>query len=102
MKKSLARLLRRWAFALHPETPNELPPGYETLEVNAVYVYPDYYSIFDPDDIGREAEIPEKLWATIGRKMANAGAITYTREQEACPAARDYLIATAYVGVKKK
>lgn len=33
MKKKLASLLRRWAYALHPETPATLPPGYQVAKV---------------------------------------------------------------------
>lgn len=33
MKKKLAALLRRWAYALHPETPATLPPGYKVAKV---------------------------------------------------------------------
>ena len=33
MKKLLAALLRRWAYALHPETPATLPPGYQVAKL---------------------------------------------------------------------
>lgn len=33
MKKKLAALLRRWAYALHPETPATLPPGYQVAKL---------------------------------------------------------------------
>lgn len=33
MKKLLAALLRRWAYALHPQTPATLPPGHEVVKV---------------------------------------------------------------------
>lgn len=36
MKKKIAALLRRWAHALHPETPATLPPGYQLAKVGAV------------------------------------------------------------------
>ena len=33
IKTKLAALLRRWAYALHPETPATLPPGYKVAKV---------------------------------------------------------------------
>lgn len=33
IKTKLAALLRRWAYALHPETPATLPPGYQVAKV---------------------------------------------------------------------
>ena len=33
IKTKLAALLRRWAYALHPETPATLPPGYQVKKV---------------------------------------------------------------------
>lgn len=33
MKKRIAALLRRWAYALSPETPATLPPGYQVAKV---------------------------------------------------------------------
>ncbi len=33
MKKKIAALLRRWAYALNPETPATLPPGYQVAKV---------------------------------------------------------------------
>lgn len=33
IKTTLAALLRRWAYALHPETPATLPPGYQVKKV---------------------------------------------------------------------
>lgn len=39
MKKKLAALLRRWAYALHPETSATLPPGYDLKQVVSQYRY---------------------------------------------------------------
>lgn len=39
MKKKLAALLRRWAYALHPETPATLPPGYQVAKVVSSEMY---------------------------------------------------------------
>lgn len=39
MKKKLAALLRRWAYALHPETSATLPPGYDLKQVVSQYSY---------------------------------------------------------------
>lgn len=39
IKTKLAALLRRWAYALHPETPATLPPGYQVARLNASYNY---------------------------------------------------------------
>lgn len=33
IKTKLAALLHRWAYAIHPETPATLPPGYELTKV---------------------------------------------------------------------
>lgn len=40
MKKKIAALLRRWAYALNPETPATLPPGYELAKVVSTVGYP--------------------------------------------------------------
>lgn len=39
MKKKLAALLRRWAYALHPETSATLPLGYDLKQVVSQYRY---------------------------------------------------------------
>lgn len=39
MKKKLAALLRRWAYALHPETPATLPPGYQLKKLVSYDTY---------------------------------------------------------------
>lgn len=39
MKKKFAALLRRWAYALHPETPATLPPGYKVAKVVSYDAY---------------------------------------------------------------
>ncbi len=108
IKKFIARQLRRLAYAIHPETPATLPPGHKTLEVNAVHVYPaPYYGVgcgFSEDEANalmlEEADIYEQLIKTIAHKMANAGAIAIRRDVECCPAGREYITATAYVGIK--
>ncbi|TFU95285.1 hypothetical protein E4T81_01785 [Barnesiella sp. WM24] len=33
IKDKFAALLRRWAYALHPETPATLPPGYQVAKI---------------------------------------------------------------------
>ena len=40
MKKKIAALLRRWAYALNPETPATLPPGYQVAKVVSTIGYP--------------------------------------------------------------
>lgn len=39
MKKKIAALLRRWAYALHPETSATLPPGYQLKKVVSYDTY---------------------------------------------------------------
>lgn len=39
MKKKLAALLRRWAYALSPETPATLPPGYQVAKIVSTDAY---------------------------------------------------------------
>lgn len=39
IKAKLAALLRRWAYALHPETSATLPPGYDLKQVVSQYRY---------------------------------------------------------------
>lgn len=39
IKEKLAALLRRWAYALHPETPATLPPGYEVAKIVSTDAY---------------------------------------------------------------
>lgn len=39
IKTKLAALLRRWAYALHPETPATLPPGYKMAKVVSNFRY---------------------------------------------------------------
>lgn len=40
MKKKIAALLRRWAYALNPETPATLPPGYQVAKVVSYDTFP--------------------------------------------------------------
>lgn len=39
MKKKIAALLRRWAYALNPETPATLPPGYQVAKIVSYDTY---------------------------------------------------------------
>ena len=40
IKAKFAALLRRWAYALNPETPATLPTGYELAKVVSIVGYP--------------------------------------------------------------
>lgn len=39
IKTKFATFLRRWAYALHPETPATLPPGYQVVRLSSYDTY---------------------------------------------------------------
>lgn len=51
MKKKIAALLRRWAYALNPETPATLPPGYQVKKVVSYDTYASEDGKMPPPEI---------------------------------------------------
>lgn len=98
MKKKLAALLRRWAYALHPETPATLPPGYQVRKFNAF----DYLREL-PDEKEDEA-VKYGLRRELAKEVMakDSSPVTFRVERAAIPGKLLEYTATLYVGVKTK
>ncbi len=96
MKKKLAALLRRWAYALHPETSATLPPGYDLKQVVSQYRY-----------TLKEGKMPEAAVVDSFRDAITddiikyvKDAITFRADINSVPGGMVEYIGTLYVGFK--
>ena len=96
MKKKLAALLRRWAYALHPETSATLPPGYDLKQVVSQYRY-----------TLKEGKMPEAAVVDSFRDAITddiikyvKDAITFRADINPVPDGMVEYIGTLYVGFK--
>lgn len=102
IKNKLAALLRRWAYALHPETPATLPPGYQVAKV----VSSDTYAPIDgkmPD--AKTAEVIKGyLKANVLEQITDCGYIREITDVAPVPGGLIEYEASLYVGFipKKK
>ena len=102
IKNKLAALLRRWAYALHPETPATLPPGYQVAKLNATYNY-----ALSPGE-----EAPDELKARMVTNILTDNLIGGLRQRPECfnlradiapiPGGLIEYSASLYIGFKPK
>lgn len=102
MKKKLAALLRRWAYALHPETPATLPPSYQVAKV----VSSDAYAPIDGKmpDANTAAVIMGSLKANVLEQIIDCNYIRARADIAPVPGGLVEYEASLYVGFipKKK
>lgn len=96
MKKKIAALLRRWAYALSPETPATLPPGYQVAKIVS---YDDYAP---KDGKTPDAELSRiikgKLEAEVIEQVIGGGYIRTRTDIAAVPGGLIEYEASLYVG----
>lgn len=96
MKKKFAALLRRWAYALHPETSATLPPGYNLKQVVSQYSYTL------KDGKMPEAAVVESFRDAITDDIIKyvKDAINFRADIHPIPGGMVDYIGTLYVGIK--
>ena len=96
MKKKIAALLRRWAYALHPETSATLPPGYELKKVVSQYSYTL------KDGKMPEAAVVDSFRDAIADDIIEYAkdAINFRADIHPVPGGMVDYIGTLYVGIK--
>lgn len=100
MKKKLAALLRRWAYALHPETPATLPPGYQVAKI----VSTDAYAPNDgkTPDANTASVIMGSLKANVLEQIIDCGYIRARADIAPIPGGLIEYEASLYVGYLPK
>lgn len=96
IKTKLAALLRRWAYALQPETSATLPPGYKVAKVVSLISHP-----IQDGKMPTEAEVSDyrkRLAAGIVSNISDLGYIRYRADIAAVPGGLIDYEASLYVG----
>lgn len=98
IKNKLAALLRRWAYAMYPETPAALPPGYKVRKIVA-YDYLRYLPIEEEDE-----DVKRQLRRELAKEITakNDSPVDIRVERAAIPGELLEYTAVLYVGIKEK
>lgn len=96
IKNKLAALLRRWAYALNPETPATLPPGYQVAKI----VSTDTYAPIDGTmpDANTASVIMGSLKANVLEQIIDCGYIRARADIAPVPGGLVEYEASLYVG----
>lgn len=100
MKKKLAALLRRWAYALHPETPATLPPGYQVAKVVSQISHPIQGGMMPPKEVVNDYR--DSLTKEVLERIKDFGYIRYRADIAPVPGGLIDYEATLYIGFKPK
>lgn len=96
IKNKFAALLRRWAYALNPETPATLPPGYQVAKVVSYDAYaPQNGKMPDANTV---SVIAGRLRKTVLEQIADCGYIRTRADIAAVPGGLIEYEASLYVG----
>lgn len=100
MKKKIAALLRRWAYALHPETPTTLPPGYQVAKVVSQISHIVQEGKMPPEAVVRRYR--DSLTEEVLERIKDFGYIRHRADIHPVPGGLVDYEASLYVGFKPK